>query len=309
MKKSRVLKISLVALAIGSLAFAAPASALTHTTPTATKVVKKLLWKQEFNGSSKLWPNSRVFNYDLGGGGWGNMEHQAYIRTAAKTDGTAQGNLVFTARKYVYDPNDLYYQCPINTPNGACEYTSGRIQTSGKVHFQYGRLEARIRMPKGDGTWPAFWLLGNDIENNSWPNCGEIDIMEGKGAYPYVVWGSAHGPGYSGGDSITNTWDLSAQLNAGYHVYAIEWYKNKISWFIDNKLYHTITPTTLRGDKWVFNKPYFLILNLAMGGNFTGDIDPSITSTSMSVDYIRYYSLNGIGKVTGTSTGILAGKP
>ncbi|MEY4310334.1 MAG: hypothetical protein RLZ71_260 [Actinomycetota bacterium] len=309
MKKNRVLKLSLVALAIGSLAIAAPASALTHTAPAATKVVKKLLWKQEFNGTAKVWPNSRVFNYDLGGGGWGNLEHQAYIQTAAKTDGTRQGNLVLTAKKYVYDPDGLFYQCPIPTVDGACEYTSARIQTAKKVQFQYGRLEARIKLPKGDGTWPAFWLLGNDIENNSWPGCGEIDIMEGKGAYPYVVYGTAHGPGYSGSEGITNTWDLSTQLNAGYHVYAIEWYKNKISWFIDSKLYHTITPASLGTDRWVFNKPFFMILNLAMGGSFTGDVDPSITSASMSVDYIRYYSLNGIGKVTGTASGILAGKP
>lgn len=302
-------RIALVGLAALSIGLSAPASAVVTDKPAVTKVVKKLLWKQEFTGTAKVAPNARVFNYDLGGGGWGNLEHQAYVTTNARTDGTKQGNLVITAKKYIYDPNDIYYECPINTPGNACEYTSSRIQTSGKLAFQYGRLEARIKMPKGDGTWPAFWLLGNDILRNSWPSCGEIDITEVKGSYPYSTYGSIHGPGYSGGESITSIWDLSTQLNAGYHVYAIEWNKNSIKWYIDSKLYHSVTPATLGKDTWVFNKPFFLILNLAMGGQFVGDVDPSLTSASMSVDYIRYYSLNGVGKVTGTAAAIAAGKP
>ena len=309
MKTSKILKFSLAAIALGSLALTSPAAAAPAHKPEVTKVVKKLLWKQEFTGTSKVYPNTRVFNYDLGGGGWGNLEHQAYTASNAKTDGTKQGNLNITAKRYVYDPNDIYYQCPINTPGNGCEFTSTRLQTRGKLAFQYGRLEARIKMPQGDGTWPAFWLLGNDILTNSWPSCGEIDITEVKGGYPYTTYGSIHGPGYSGGESITNTWSLNSQLNAGYHVYAIEWNKNSIQWYIDSKLYHSVTPASLGTDKWVFNKPYFLVLNLAMGGQFVGDIDPSIQSATMSVDYIRYYSLNGVGKVTGTPTALSAGKP
>lgn len=309
MKKSSLVKLSIAALSVAALTVAAPVSATNSSVPTATKVVKKLLWKQEFNGTTKALPNSRVFNYDLGGGGWGNLEHQAYTTTNVRTDGTRQGNLVITAKRYEYDPNDIYYQCPINTPGNACEFTSSRIQTSGKVSFMYGRLEARIKMPKGDGTWPAFWLLGNDILKNSWPYCGEIDITEVKGSHPYSTYGSIHGPGYSGGESITNIWDLPAQLNAGYHTYAIEWSKNSIKWYIDSKLYHSVTPSKLGGDAWVFNKPYFMILNLAMGGQFVGDIDPSITSASMSIDYVRFYSLNGVGRVYGTPAALAAGKP
>lgn len=309
MNKKTTKRLALAAIALSSFALAAPASAVVAPKPAVTKVVKKLLWHQEFTGTRKVAPNARVFNYDLGGGGWGNLEHQAYTTTNVKTDGSKQGNLVITANKYVYDPNDIYYQCPINTPGNACEYTSSRIQTSGKLAFQYGRLEARIKMPKGDGTWPAFWLLGTDILRNSWPSCGEIDITEVKGGYPYSTYGSIHGPGYSGGESITSIWDLNTQLNAGYHVYAIEWNKNSIKWYIDSKLYHSVTPASLGGDTWVFNKPYFMILNLAMGGQFVGDVDPSITTASMSVDYIRYYSLNGVGKVSGTATAIAAGKP
>lgn len=308
MNKSKILKLSLVAITLGSIAFAAPAAAATNHAPAATKVVKKLLWKQEFTGA-KASPNSKVFNYDLGGGGWGNLEHQAYTTTNARTDGSKSGYMVINAKRYTYDPDDIYYQCPINTPGNGCEFTSARLQTRGKVAFQYGRLEARIRMPKGDGTWPAFWLLGNDILTNSWPSCGEIDITEVKGAYPYTTYGSIHGPGYSGGESITNTWSINSQLNAGYHTYAIEWNKNSIKWFIDSKLYHSVTPASLGTDRWVFNKPFFLIVNLAMGGQFVGDVDPSVTSANMYIDYIRYYSLNGVGKVTGTSAALAAGKP
>ena len=308
MKKSKMLKLSLAAITVASIAFAAPAAASTSHASTATKVVKKLLWRQEFTGA-KASPNSKVFNYDLGGDGWGNMEHQAYTTTNARTDGSKSGYMVINAKRYVPDLNDLYYECPINTPGNACEFTSARLQTRGKVAFQYGRLEARIRMPKGDGTWPAFWLLGNDIMTNSWPSCGEIDITEVKGAYPYTTYGSIHGPGYSGGESITNTWSIGSQLNAGYHTYAIEWNKNSIKWFIDNKQYHSATPASLGSDKWVFNKPFFLIVNLAMGGQFVGDVDPSVTSANMYIDYIRYYSLNGVGKVTGTSAALAAGKP
>jgi beta-glucanase (GH16 family) len=276
----------------------------------AKKPVLKLLWHQEFSGKAGQTPNSSVFNYDLGGGGWGNLEHEAYVDDHAKTDGSKQGNLVLSATRYTPDPGGLSYTCPINTPDSACEFLSSRLQTSGNVAFQYGEISARIKVPSGDGVWPAFWLLGNDSSTNQWPNCGEIDIMETRGdQYKTTIFGTAHGPGYSGENGIVNSTNTKSTTAAGYHIFSVIWVKNKIQWLVDDKVYHTVTPS-MTGRNYVFNKPFFMILNLAMGGNFVGGpVDPTLQSASMSVDWIRYYSYNGVGKVTGTKAALKAGKP
>ena len=301
-------KLATVGLITGAM-LVAPVSASQGmpTAPHQVAVTKKLLWKQEFTGKVGTKPNSKIFNYDLGGGGWGNNEHQAYTNHNATLSGSGALNLKLL--RITPDLNDLYETCPIDTPGNACEFESARIQTKGKLNFQYGRLEARIKVPVGDGTWPAFWLLGSDISSNAWPNCGEIDIMETKGSEPSTVHGTAHGPGYSGGDGIVNTYTISSRLGSGYHVYALDWTKNKMVWSIDGRVYHTVTPTIVGNHAYVFNKPMFMILNVAAGGWFAGDVDPDLTSAQMSVDYIRYYSINGQGKVTGSASAIAAGKP
>ena len=276
--------------------------------PKQAKVTKRLLWKQEFTGKAGTKPNSKIFNYDVGGGGWGNNEHQAYTNHNAVLSGTGQLNI--NLKRISPDLDDLYEMCPIDTPGNACEFESSRLQTKGKLSFKYGRLEARIKVPVGDGTWPAFWMLGNDFPTNSWPNCGEIDIMETKGSEPYTVHGTVHGPGYSGGDAVTNTRTLSTRLGSGYHVYALDWTYNKMVWSIDGKAYHTVTPSVVgSNNNYVFNKQMFMIMNVAAGGWFAGQVDPDLNSAKMSIDYIRYYSLNGVGKVYGTSSAIAAGKP
>ena len=299
----KVAALAISAVAIASL-LGGPAQA------AAKKPVLKLLWHQEFSGKAGQTPSSKIFNYDLGGGGWGNLEHEAYVNDHAVTDGSKQGNLVLSATRYNPNLNDIYYTCPINTPGSACEFLSSRIQTAGKLAFQYGKITARIKMPDGDGSWPAFWLLGNDIATNQWPSSGEIDIAEARGAqYPTTVFGTAHGPGYSGENGIVNTANTKSPLFSGYHEYSVIWLKNKIQWLIDGKVFHTVTPAQT-GKNYVFNKPFFLILNLAMGGNFVGGpVDPTLESASMSVDWIRYYSYNGAGKVSGSKAAIAAGKP
>ena len=300
--------LAIAAIAVVSL-IGGPAQA------AAKKPVLKLLWHQEFNGKAGQTPNSKVFNYDLGGdSGWGNLEHEAYVDDHAKTDGSKQGNLVISATRYNPDLTSpdapIYYTCPINTPGSACEFLSSRIQTKGNLAFQYGQISARIKMPEGDGVWPAFWLLGNDIATNQWPSSGEIDIVETRGSqYPTTAFGTAHGPGYSGENGIVNTINAKAPLFAGYHEYTVIWLKNKIQWLLDGKVFNTVTPG-ITGKNYVFNKPFFMILNLAMGGNFVGgSIDPTLQSAEMSVDWIRYYSYNGAGKVSGTKAAIAAGKP
>ncbi len=260
---------------------------------TAATAVKKLLWSQEFNEPAGTSPNPKFFKYDLGGGGWGNKEMQWYTEDAVKTNGT--GQLVISATKIppVQD-GDLPYNC-----FGDCQYYSGRINTQGKIRFKYGRLEARIQMPSGGGVWPAFWLLGSNIVAKSWPTSGEIDVVELRGREPNRDIATAHGPGYSGANGKTNVIVSPTSLADGFHTYAIDWAANKITWYLDGKVFHTLTPAMVKPNTYVFNQDFFMILNVAMGGDFDGGLlDTSIDKAEMKIDYIRYYSINGVGKVT-----------
>jgi beta-glucanase (GH16 family) len=259
----------------------------------AATPTKKLLWSQEFNEAAGTAPNAKYFKYDLGGGGWGNKEMQWYTEDAVQTNG--QGQLVITASKIpATQDGDLPYNC-----FGDCQYFSGRVNTQGKVRFKYGRLEARIQMPAGGGVWPAFWLLGSNIVAKSWPTSGEIDVVELRGREPNRDIATAHGPGYSGANGKTNVAVAPQSLAAGFHTYAIDWTANKITWSLDGKAFHTVTPATVKPNTYVFNQDFFLILNVAMGGDFDGGLlDTSIEKAEMKVDYIRYYSINGVGKVT-----------
>jgi beta-glucanase (GH16 family) len=278
---------------LASLALTLPQPVAATTPVSAATPVKKLLWSQEFNEPAGTPPNPKFFKYDLGGGGWGNKEMQWYNEESVQTNGS--GQLVISATKIPPTQNgDLPYNC-----FGDCQYFSGRINTQGKVRFKYGRLEARIQMPSGTGVWPAFWLLGSNIVAKSWPTSGEIDVVELRGREPDKVIATAHGPGYSGANGKSNIIDSPTSLSAGFHTYAIEWAANKISWFLDGKLFHSITPATVKPNTYVFNQDFFMILNVAMGGEFDGGaLDTSIDKAEMKVDYIRYYSVNGVGKVT-----------
>ncbi len=262
--------------------------------PTSTAVsplAKKYLWQVEFNGKAGQAPDSKYFKYNLGGGGWGNSEEQYYInsRKTSATDGN--GKMVFTANKisYALPSSDKYFPY---------KFKSARIYTKGKLSFKYGRLEARIKLPSGVGTWPAFWMLGTNSSSAIWPDCGEIDIMEARGSLPSTTFGTIHGPGYFGGGGITNGVTLSDDLTSGYHVYAVNWKPNSIEWYIDDQLYHSVTKDQVAPNRWVFNHEFFLILNLAMGGLFTGEIDPDLEQTKMYIDWIRYSKFDGWGKVS-----------
>ena len=259
--------------------------------PNAATVTKKLLWRQEFNGKANTAPDPKVFTYDLGdGGGWGNSEQQYYTKQRQNVRIDGKGNLVISA---VRIPDPLYFD-----PCITCSFTSARLKTQDRVGFRYGRIEARIKIPAGVGTWPAFWMLGADLgKTTTWPDSGEIDIMEAKGSQPNWAYGTVHGPGYSGGQAIGGLYISPQVLSEGYRVYSIDWKPNLIEFYVDGNPYFQLDPTLLGERKWVFNKEYFLILNIAMGGNFTGEIDPALQQADMYIDYIRYYSLNGIGKV------------
>jgi beta-glucanase (GH16 family) len=238
---------TVAALLVASATLTATQQSATAVVPTQTK---KLLWSVEFNGKAGKKPSDFGFKYDYGyANGWGNSEVQYYTSRPGNSATDGKGKLVFTAKRMAFeDPLNVRF-CGLG-----CEYTSARIKTEGKLSFRYGRMEARIKVASGKGTWPAFWMLGTDIGRNPWPNSGEIDIMEAKGIMPTMLWGTVHGPGYSGGGGISNTYLKESPLADSYHVYAIEWQPNSIKWFIDGQQFGSITPAQLNGNKWVFNK-------------------------------------------------------
>jgi beta-glucanase (GH16 family) len=234
----------------------------------------KLVMQEEFNTNGA--PNSALWSYDIGTGnnGWGNNELQYYTDRPQNII-VENGNLKITANKELYLGSS---------------YTSAKIITKGKFEQKYGRIEARIKLPWGKGLWPAFWMIGANIDEVSWPQCGEIDIMEYLGNQPTKVFGTVHGPGYSGGASIGKTFTLpNDRFDNDFHIFGIEWGENYINFYVDDKLYNQITPADVSGE-WVFNQPFYLILNVAVGGNLPGspNADTSFPQ-SMLVDYIRVY--------------------
>src|ERR1039457_3265501 len=280
---------TVIAIAFAALFAAASAPAQTSW---------KLLWSDEFNGPAGSQPDATKWNYDLGGGGWGNGEAETYTNSPNNVFQDGQGNLVIRA---------------IRDASG--NYTSARLQTGAPgastqttdLSWQYGRIEARIKLPFGKGVWPAFWMLGEDISTTPWPGSGEIDIMENFGTYnnnSTVNNGTAHGPGYSGGNGLGAPYTLpfGETVNDDYHVYAVEWSPYSIVWYVDGASYHTVTPVSLpAGAKWVFNAPFFLLLNLAIGGptSFLGTPDASVTfPQDMLVDYVRVYQSTTIPTTT-----------
>jgi beta-glucanase (GH16 family) len=266
--------------------------------------VLKLLWSDEFNGKKGVLPSSKNWEYDLGNGyGWGNAELEYYTNKPANISTDGAGKLVISANRI----SDAQGNAIISTAAVTqilsscweCQFTSAKIKTTKKLGFQYGRLEARMKVAPGEGTWPAFWLLGADLlDGNPWPECGEIDIVETRGVEPGLTSAALHGPGYGKGPGVGGTYQSPTPLSDAYHVYAIDWKKNQIDFYIDDHLITSETSTSVKPGRWVFNQEFFLILNLAMGGEFAGPIDPAINKTELLVDYIRYYSVNGVGKLT-----------
>jgi beta-glucanase (GH16 family) len=243
-----------------------------------------LVWADEGDGAANTAPDAAKWRYDIGGGGWGNNELQTYTNRVQNARYDGAGNLVIEARQETYTGPD----------NITRNYTSARLQTRDTFTQTYGRFEARIRIPRGQGLWPAFWMLGNNIGGVGWPACGEIDIMENVGYEPTIVHGTIHGPGYSGGAGIGLGYNTGVNLADDYHVYAVEWEPNVIRWYYDNVNYETRTPADLPGGSpWVYDHPFFLILNVAVGGNWPGNPDGStVFPQRMLVDYVRVYVRN-----------------
>jgi len=240
-----------------------------------------LTWHDEFDGPDGSVPDPTRWTYDLGGGGWGNGELESYTSRPANAK-LAGGNLVITAAKENYTGAD-------GIP---CAYTSARLKTLGLFAQTCGRFEASIKLPAGQGLWPAFWMLGTDFPVTGWPSCGEVDIMENIGSRPATLYGSIHGPGFTGG-SLSTAFNLPAGALADtFHVYALEWQPAQLDFYLDSTRYATYTPANLpAGAQWVFDQPFFLILNVAVGGSWPGAPDAAtVFPQTMQVDYVRVYS-------------------
>jgi beta-glucanase (GH16 family) len=240
-----------------------------------------LAWSDEFDQPDNSAPDPLKWKFEIGGNGWGNQELE-YYSSRRENARIRQGNLEIIARKESYTGTDGVKR----------DYTSARLITSGRFEQAYGRFEARIEIPYGQGVWPAFWLLGADDKRVGWPQCGEIDIMENIGREPRMVHGTIHGPGYSGGKGIGDSFSLSSGRFADdFHIYAVEWEPEEIRFYVDDHLYTARRPSHLpAGTKWVYDHPFYILLNFAVGGEWPGSPDATTKfPQTMLVDYVRVY--------------------
>jgi beta-glucanase (GH16 family) len=242
----------------------------------------QLSWSDEFNAPNGSAPDPAKWNIVTGGKGFGNNELETYTNRPANVH-QQNGNLVITAQK-----EDL------TGPDGVPRhYTSARLNTQNHFAQKYGRFEARIQLPTGKGIWPAFWLLGDNHETAPWPNCGEIDILETIGA-PDTMYSTIHGPGYSGGKGISAKFPLPAgeSVHDGFHLYAVEWAPDDIKFFFDSHLIAHRTPVDLPPNTtWAYDHPFYILLNLAVGGNWPGNPDgTTFFPQQMLIDYVHVYS-------------------
>jgi beta-glucanase (GH16 family) len=239
-----------------------------------------LVWSDEFDGPAGTPPDPATWQAETGGHGWGNDELQCYTDGGnAALDGN--GNLAITVRRTA--PDEARFD--------GCGFTSARLISRDRVHFTYGLVQARIRLPGGRGIWPAFWMLGQDIGAAGWPGCGEIDVMENFGRQPRTVHGTLHGPGYSGRGGITAAHHAGADLADDFHVYSVCWEPGRIRWYLDDVLYSTITPADLDGRPWLFDHDCYLLLNVAVGGTLCEPPDDALEfPRAMLVDYVRRYA-------------------
>jgi beta-glucanase (GH16 family) len=277
----------------------------------------KLAWSDDFSGAAGTAPNPASWGYETGGSGWGNDEQEYYTDSTQNAALDGNGDLAIT----VQQNTDSSLLCSYNSagtyfPSGTtCGYTSARLVTANTFSQQYGRIEARIKIPAGDGVWPAFWALGANESTVGWPTSGEIDTMENVGDEPGTVYGTLHGP-VAGSGTTVEPWGIGgsytlpggAALSAGFHVFAADWYPDHVSFSVDGHIYETVYAADLpSGDTWVFGHPFYLLLNVAVGSaNSWGGAPTSATvfPQTMLVNYVRVYTsstppADAAGPVTG----------
>ena len=265
----------------------APPTTTTPTTPTT--VTWTQVWSDEFDGAAGASVDAAKWSYDLGDGcssgncGWGNNEKEYYTSAPDNIALDGQGHLAIVARQAT--GLTCYY--------GACRYTSAKITTRGKLSAAPGRVEARIKLPAGQGLWPAFWMLGSSFPGTPWPACGELDIMENRGSTPNISSSAVHGPGYSGNTPFARANTIApGTLADDYHLFAVEWNADAVNFYVDGSAHYSVLRAELqeRGAS-ILDQPYFIILNLAVGGNFDGDPrSDAIFPATMLVDYVKVYT-------------------
>ncbi len=259
--------------------FARCGGATTPVSSTSTDAGgEELVFQDEFDGPAGQLPDAAKWSFDVGGSGWGNqqLEYDSDRAENASLDGA--GHLAITAIAESYQGHS---------------YTSARIKTLGLFAHEHGRFEARIKMPTGQGLWPAFWMLGSDFGQVGWPACGEIDVMEYKGQEPSIIHGSLHGPGYSGGAAKTQSYALAggARFDEDWHVFSIEWSSGRIAFLVDGATYQTVTSDQVPSGEWVFEQPFFIILDLAVGGDYVGSPNSSTRfPQTLLVDYVHVWA-------------------
>jgi beta-glucanase (GH16 family) len=242
----------------------------------------RLAWSDEFDGARGTPADGGTWQAEIGGSGWGNQELQYYTGDPGNAALDGDGNLAITVRRVRPELARRRY--------GGCGYTSARLITRDRVSLRYGLVQARVKIPRARGIWPAFWMLGQDIGRAGWPGCGEIDVMEHFGTGPAAVHGTVHGPGYSGRGGISASHPVGPSLGRDFHVYSVAWDPGKIAWYVNDELYHAVTPADLNGKPWVFDHDFFLLVNIAAGG--TASVPPGKSVTfpqTMLIDYIRLY--------------------
>lgn len=279
------------ALALGALlacsSGGAPATGTQSSNPPTTTTWTQV-WSDEFDGPAGTLVDATKWNYDLGDGctngncGWGNNEKEFYTSSADNVSLNGQGQLAIVARPAT--GLTCFY--------GPCRYTSAKITTRGKMSAAPGRVEARIKLPAGQGLWPAFWMLGSGFPGVPWPASGELDIMENKGSQSVTTSSAIHGPGYSGATPFAHSNSLTAPLSDGFHTFAIEWNKDQATFFVDGFAHYSVLRTELLNyGPSILDQGYFVILNLAIGGNFDGDPkSDAILPATMLVDYVRAFT-------------------
>ena len=276
---------SLTVLLAGCASSSTPTAAVAPPPPPAPPAWT-LVWSDEFDGPTGSSFDRTKWVAEVGGNGWGNQEREYYTTRPENIALDGSGHLVITARA---EPATTGFACWY----GSCRYSSARIKTKGLFAQTYGRFEARLRIPRGQGLWPAFWMLGDNIDAVGWPRSGEIDIMENIGREPNMVHGTMHGPGYSGAGGIGAPTTLASGAFADdFHLYAVEWMPGLITWYVDDTKYFQATPSSIPGTAtWVFDHPFFLLLNVAVGGGWPNDPDATTTfPQQMVIDYVRVYS-------------------
>lgn len=242
---------------------------ITKSIQVTVTVVQSLVWSEEFNSDGA--PDPAKWGYDIGtgSGGWGNAELEYY--TNRPVNSIVQGGVLkINAIKENYSGS---------------AYTSARLLSKDKFSFKYGKVEISAKLPAGVGTWPALWMLGDDIGTTGWPGCGEIDIMEHRGSELNKIFGTFHYPGHSGGNADGATLTI-ANATTAFHKYSLDWSATSVKIYVDDVLVHSLA----NSNAVPFNHNFFFILNVAMGGGFAGPVDPAFTSATMEVDYIRVYN-------------------